>query len=914
MIQSSHIFLLEDLTLLQIKNISRTYVTGDLRQKALDEVSFNLRDSEFVAVLGPSGSGKTTLLNVVGGLDRYDGGDLVINGVSTKKYTDRDWDSYRSHTIGFVFQSYNLIPHQSVLANVELALTISGVSGAERRQRALTALSRVGLEQHVHKRPNQLSGGQMQRVAIARALVNDPDILLADEPTGALDSDTSVQVMELLKEVAKDRLVVLVTHNNELAEKYATRIIRLRDGRITDDSDPCAVDDGALPPPEHKNLGRASMSFATALALSFSNLRTKLGRTLLTAFAGSIGIIGIALILSLSNGVNRYIADIQKDTMISYPITIDAQTLDLSSMMQLGQQSAQRKADHPLDGVYSNPIGIEMASSYTASLTENNLTAFKKYLDDPDSEIAQYLGENGAIYSYDLSYGVYTRDPDGALVDTDTVTFDADSLTPSMDAMPTSPMKSAMEQKNAVFSQLLPGGDGAPVSQAVKDNYELVYGAWPEKYDEAVLLLDKNNEIDLDAMYKLGLLPSADYASLMDRLKSGEDANTKDYSFNYADVCKQSFSLIPACDRYTGNGDGTFSYAGNGKDATEKLLDGALTLRIVGVVRPAENGDLTLYGAVGYTNALTQHLIDYTDRSAVVTAQKARPDVNILSGLRFAPATDAQKAADTKTYVSELNVSGKAALCASLMADAYPGAMAGMSGEAQLAAALDNYIATAGESRLTAIYDKYISPGSYEDNMTAFGVVSRSAPSSVSIYADSFEDKDAISACIKDYNAAAAAADKITYTDYAGLLMKSVTTIINVISYVLIAFVGVSLVVSSIMIGIITYISVLERTKEIGILRAMGASKKNISQVFNAETFIIGLGAGVIGVGITLLLLIPGNAVIHHLTNTASVNAFLPVQAAAVLVALSMALTLIAGLIPSKKAAKKDPVTALRTE
>ena len=900
--------------MLQIKNVCKTYVTGDLSQKALDDVSFNLRDNEFVAVLGPSGSGKTTLLNIIGGLDRYDSGDLVINGVSTKKYTDRDWDSYRSHTIGFVFQSYNLIPHQSVLANVELALTISGVSGAERHRRAMEALDKVGLSQHAHKRPNQLSGGQMQRVAIARALVNDPDILLADEPTGALDSETSVQVMELLKEVASDRLVVLVTHNNDLAEKYATRIIHLRDGVITGDTDPLEREEGALPAPEHKNLGKASMSFATALSLSFNNLRTKRGRTLLTAFAGSIGIIGIALIMSLSHGVNQYIEDIQKDTMISYPITIDAQTLDLTNMMQLGQQSSQRKADHPLDAVYSNPMGVEMASSYTSSLTENNLTAFKKYLDDPNSEIRQYLGENGVIYSYDLSYGVYAYDPEGKLIDTDTVTFDKSTDTPSVSSMPTSPMKSAMQQQMQVFSQLLPGGDGTPVSAAVRDNYEVAYGRWPEKYNETVLILDENNEIDLDAMYKLGLLPSEDYEAMMKKLQDGQEADTEDHSFDYADVCGRSFYLIPECDRYKDNGDGTFSYVGAGEDETASLMDGAIKLSVVGVVRPTQDGDLTLYGSVGYTNALTKYIMDYTDNSAVVKAQKASPDVNVLSGLEFSPADDAQKAADARTYVSKLNVSGKAELGMKLMAAAYPSAAMAAQSEQALAAALDNYIASAGQSELVKIYDQYISAGSYEDNMTAFGVVSDTTPSSISIYADSFEDKDAISSCIEDYNTSASAADKITYTDYAGLLMKSVTTIVNVISYVLIAFVGVSLVVSSIMIGIITYISVLERTKEIGILRAMGASKRNISQVFNAETFIVGLASGLMGVGISLLVLIPGNALIHKLADTVSVNASLPVESAAILVLLSMALTLIAGLIPSRKAAKKDPVTALRTE
>jgi putative ABC transport system permease protein len=489
---------------LQIKSICKTYVTGDLEQRALDGVSFNLRDSEFVAVLGPSGSGKTTLLNIIGGLDRYDSGDLIINGVSTKKYTDRDWDSYRNHTIGFVFQSYNLIPHQTVLSNVELALTISGIDRQGRREKAVAALERVGLGDQINKKPNQLSGGQMQRVAIARALVNDPDILLADEPTGALDSENSVQVMELLKEVAGDRLVVLVTHNAELAEEYATRTITLRDGKITGDTNPLELDEETMAPPEHKNLGKSSMSFMTALSLSFNNLRTKKGRTLLTAFAGSIGIIGIALIMSLSSGVNRYIADIQKDTMLSYPIEIDAQTLDMTSMLKLGQESANRKADHALDGVYTNPTDIEMASGYTSSLTKNNLTPFKKYLDDPSSDISQYLGENGVIYSYDLQYGIYARDPDGKLINTDGVTFGESKTDAAMSNMPETPMKSAMQKQTQVFTQLLPGKDGSSVSAAVTDNYDLLYGAWPKDRNEVVLMLDENNEIPLTALYELG--------------------------------------------------------------------------------------------------------------------------------------------------------------------------------------------------------------------------------------------------------------------------------------------------------------------------------------------------------------------------------------------------------------------------
>lgn len=904
--------------MLQIKNVCKQYVTGDLTQTALDDVSFNLRDNEFVAVLGPSGSGKTTMLNVIGGLDRYDSGDLVINNVSTKKYTDRDWDSYRNHTIGFVFQSYNLIPHQTVLANVELALTISGISGAERRERAVKALERVGLGEQIHKKPNQMSGGQMQRVAIARALVNDPDILLADEPTGALDSETSLQVMELLKEVAKDRLVVLVTHNNELAEQYASRIITLKDGKITGDTDPLTVDESQLQEPEHKNLGKASMSLGTALSLSFNNLRTKMGRTLLTAFAGSIGIIGIALILSLSSGVNKYIDDIQKDTMISYPISIDAQALDLSSMMQMGAESAQKTSEHGLDKVYSNSMGVEMASSYTTSLTQNNLTDFKKYLDNPDSDINQYLGEIGVVYSYDLGYGMYTHDPDGVLINTDGVELgDTNSMSSMVSAMPEMPMKQMMEKNMQLFAEILPDSDGEGISPAVKDNYELVYGEYPSSYDEVVLILDSNNEISLDTLYELGMLPSGDYGELMDKLDAGEDIETKEYSWSYSDACQQVFYMIPACDFYKDNGDGSFSYAGDDEDAVESLMDGAIALKVSGIIRPAEGSNLHLYGNVGYTAALTSYVIEHTYDSAVVDAQRNSKDVNIISGLKFTPADDAQKAADAKEYLTGLNVSDKAAMLINFMR--ITGNTANLNaamamGEQGMANMLDMYMTSADEATLISIYDKYISPGSYDENMTAFGVVSRDAPSSINIYTDSFEAKDAVSSCINKYNESATTENQITYTDYVALLMSSITTIIDVISYVLIAFVAVSLVVSSIMIGIITYISVLERTKEIGILRAIGASKRNISQVFNAETFIVGLCAGIIGVGVSLLILLPGNAIIHSLAGTTDVNAYLPVGGAVILVVLSMILTLIAGIIPSRAAAKKDPVTALRTE
>lgn len=908
--------------MLQLKKICKQYKTGDLVQAALDGVSLNLRDNEFVAVLGPSGSGKTTLLNLIGGLDRYDSGDLIINNISTKKYKDRDWDSYRNHTIGFVFQSYNLIPHQSILANVELALTISGVSRNERRQRAKAALEQVGLGDQLHKKPNQMSGGQMQRVAIARALINDPDILLADEPTGALDSETSVQVMELLKEVAKDRLVVMVTHNPELAEKYATRIVNLRDGKITDDSDPFDLSNETVGTPEHKNMGKASMSFLTSLSLSFNNLRTKKARTLLTSFAGSIGIIGIALILSLSTGVNQYIENIQKSTMTSYPVTIDAQSMDLSSMLAAGRESSSNELTHELDGVYSNNSDVELAASSSMSIKSNNLTSFKEYLEADDCEILQYVGSEGIHYSYDVQFGVYAYDPDGVLVNTDGVVIGKE--TGNSSGIMSSMMGGTMDDTSSGnFEEMLAGADGSLISSAVMESYDMLYGAWPENSREVVLVLDENNEISLTVLYELGLLPSAEYTELMEKLENGEEIRAETQNWSYADACGQSFYLIPACDYYTQNKDGTFTYAGNSESKVAQLLDNAYELKISGIIRPKEDAaNASISGVVGYTSALSDEIISHTAESAVVKAQEASPDVNVLNGLTFSPADDETKAADAAAYLSSLSVSEKAELCRTIFgSDTVQGdnadmanRMAAMSDE-ELAATLDQLLEEGLDTDiLLSIYDRYVSSGTYEENMSDFGVVSLDAPSSISIYADDFESKEAITDAIDAYNKTVVDEDRISYTDYVGMLMSSITMIVDVISYVLIAFVAVSLIVSSIMIGIITYISVLERTKEIGILRAVGASKRNISQVFNAETFIVGLCSGVIGIGITLLLLIPGNAVIHALIGSASVNASLPVGSAILLIVLSVVLTLIGGLIPSRKAAKKDPVTALRTE
>lgn len=912
--------------MLQIQNICKKYVTGDLVQTALDNVSLNLRDNEFVAILGPSGSGKTTMLNIIGGLDRYDSGDLIINGISTKKYKDRDWDSYRNHTIGFVFQSYNLIPHQSVLSNVELALTISGISRSERRRRAKEALEKVGLGNQLHKRPNQMSGGQMQRVAIARALVNNPDILLADEPTGALDSETSVQVMELLKEVANDRLVVMVTHNPELANEYATRIVRVKDGHIVDDTDPYEIEQ-KLEEPQHKNMGKASMSILTALALSFNNLRTKKGRTFLTAFAGSIGIIGIALILSFSNGVNTYITDIQKSTMTSYPISIEAQTIDLTSIMQKGQSSMKDSdVTHELDGVYSNGTDIEMASSITTSFTKNNLTEFKKYLDNPDSEIRKHIRENGIVYSYNTKFDVFTYDSEGTFVNTDGSTLKSSSQTSATNMMADMSNDNGMTMmtgstgKTNNFTELLPGSDSASVSQAVTDAYDVLYGNWPSSYDEAVLVMNKNNEISSVVLYQLGILPTSEYKEIMKRIDAGEEVTMDTEKISYEDICNKEYYLLPASDMYVKDDNGNYkSIVSDNASLKDKAADG-IKLKISGIVRQNDDNDNALINkAVGYTKALTDYLMDYADKSEVVKAQRENKDINITNGMAFSPADDAAKIADARTYLTNLGVSDKASMFKNMMQMVYADNQQMYTqlmamGEAQQAAMLDSYLENPDDSTLLSIYNSYISTGNYDDNMDSFGVISEDAPSAINIYVDSFEAKDAVSDCIKKYNEGASEDDKISYTDYVGLLMNSVTTIINVITYVLIAFVAVSLIVSSIMIGIITYISVLERTKEIGILRAIGASKRNISQVFNAETFIIGFCSGIIGIAITLLLLIPCNSIIHAVTDSTAVNAALPPVSAVVLIILSMVLTFIGGLIPAKNAAKKDPVTALRTE
>lgn len=919
--------------MLRLENIYKRYTTGDFTQVALNGVSLTLRDNEFVAILGPSGSGKTTMLNIIGGLDRYDEGDLVINGVSTKKYNDRDWDSYRNHTVGFVFQSYNLIGHQSVLANVELALTISGVSKSERTQRAREALEKVGLGDHVDKKPNQLSGGQMQRVAIARALVNNPDIVLADEPTGALDSDTSVQIMELLKEVAKDRLVVMVTHNPELAEDYATRIVRVRDGVIKDDSNPVTAEEaGGSTEAKHETFGKASMNFATAMSLSFKNLWTKKARTLLTAFAGSIGIIGIALILSLSTGVNDYIAGIQEEAMNAYPISISAETVDMTSLMSSAGMMAGDAAEVDKDRseVYANNAWLEMDQTMNASITENNLTDFKRYLDDPDSDIQDYLGENGVVYTYDMSFDVYAKDENGDYVDTDRdaktsrdeqreATKDNKQAELSMNM---NPMTTGAQNGAQNFEQLLPGTDGALVSKVITDSYDMVYGEWPQKDTDVVLALDDKNSIPSNILYQLGLLSEDDYEAIRDDIEN--EKTPEDVTFNYKDLCGTTFSLVPACDYYQKQEDGTFKNVKDDAQKLEKIVDKGVELKVVGIIRPKDGSENKAITAnVGYTSALTERLASYSDDSAVVKAQEATPDTNVLNGVAFKASSDAEKAADAKKYMKSLGVSEKAQLLSVMMmsssssADTTTTAAMSQMGtdEASLAQALDSWLDNdPDQEALVSFYDQAMGDTTLEDNLEDFGKVSLDAPYSINIYTDTFEDKEAVNACIAKYNEGVSEDDKITYTDFVALLTSSLTSMVNVVTYVLVAFVAVSLVVSCIMIGIITHISVMERTKEIGILRAMGASKRNISQVFNAETLIIGLCSGAIGVGASVLAAFPINAILQNLLENVNVHVALPWQAAIILVVLSILVTILGGIIPARKASHKDPVEALRTE
>ena len=868
--------------MLKLQNIKKDYITGDTAVHALKGVSIEFRKSEFVSILGHSGCGKTTLLNIIGGLDRYTDGDLFINGKSTKTYKDRDWDNYRNHSVGFIFQSYNLIPHQTVLSNVELALTLSGVSKQERRKRAEDALKKVGLGDQLGKKPNQMSGGQMQRVAIARALVNDPEILLADEPTGALDSETSVQIMELLKEISKDRLVIMVTHNPELAKQYSTRIVKLLDGNITDDSDPYGGEETVKA--EKAEGKRPSMSFLTALSLSLNNLMTKKARTFLTSFAGSIGIIGIALILSLSNGVNAYIQKVEEDTLSSYPITIEKAGMDVSRLVKDLMGKNEAPEDREKDKIYSNNIMTEMMTAMVNGISENNLVLLKAHIE----KTPEFESNTSEIeYKYSTVMNIY--DEKGNRVNPNTVftTVFGESAAQSQQY---SGMSSFSNTE--VWTRLFDN------SEFLEKQYDVIAGRMPEKYNEIVLAVDKNNQISDYTLYSLGLKDVKELEEMMKKAQNGEKIEpTEEITYSYDDILNLKFKLLCNTDYFEKSENGTWV----NKTDDELFVQSQLAklgedITVVGIIRPAEGSVANdTAGFVGYKSELMEHLINKVNDSEIVKAQKASPDTDVLTGLPF-EANENMTYEELMAYIAALPENEHAEYAA------YTEQMtaAGMTNE-QIAERFNSAIKAKNSS------------ATYEGNLSLMGVSDLKRPSVINIYPKDFEAKETVAELIDDYNSAAAENEKITYTDYIGLMLSSVTTIINAISYILIAFVSISLIVSSIMIGIITYISVLERTKEIGILRAMGASKRDVSRVFNAETLIVGFSAGVIGILITLLLLIPINAIIGAITDISGL-AVLPVAGAAALIIISMLLTLIAGLFPSKIAAKKDPVTALRSE
>ena len=972
--------------MLKLKDIRKDYLAGDSVVHALKGIDLEFRENEFVAILGHSGCGKTTLLNIIGGLDQYTSGDLVINGKSTKNFTDGDWDIYRNHSIGFVFQSYNLIPHQTVLSNVELALTLSGVAPAERRARAIDALKKVGLGEQIYKKPNQMSGGQMQRVAIARALVNDPDILLADEPTGALDSDTSVQIMNILKEISEDKLIIMVTHNPDLAEAYASRIIRIKDGLIVGDSMP--YDSGREEQPQvEPGKKKTSMSFFTALALSTNNLLTKKARTILTAFAGSIGIIGIALIMSLSNGIQNYIDKVQEDTLSSYPVTIQAESYDMSGMMTslMGVHSEAEENKHENDAVYSSTILYDMMNSMISADKEvNNLKPFKEFL-ETDPEIGQYI--SSVQYSYDLDMNLYARDVDDNIVKTDITELlqNAMSLTFGGDY---SSYFSTFGQYYSVadaWQEMLPGENGELINPLLKSQYDLIYGHWPENYDEVVLVVNKNNEVSDLVLYALGLKSNSALADDMQAFMDQENLNTELESWSYEDICSRIVRYIYPADQYSYDEEtGEYVDLADEELGLRTLYNNGMDVKISGIIRQDEDAvSGMMSGSIGYTHALVEHVVNEAKNKDLVKRQLEDTTHDVFTGLPFLDDSDEAFSKSRKTeaakeyiaaasdeeladvyvkymsvpeddYVQDLIDEQMADMTRSDIEDMvlkyypeyssmlskmdddtlfdYVGQMIGEQVKQQYAAQMEAMYRNLPDDKLADefellaledddyfwIYNNAMPPvysdSTLKDNLKKLGYVDLDSPSIINIYVSTFEDKDSIADAIERYNDSVSDDDQISYTDYVALLMSSITTIINVISYVLIAFVAISLVVSSIMIGIITYISVLERTKEIGILRAIGASKKDVSRVFNAETFIIGLAAGLIGIFMTVLLNIPINIIVHDLTGIMSLKSELPMVGGAALVLISVGLTFIAGLIPSSLAAKKDPVEALRTE
>ncbi|MBQ8572943.1 MAG: ABC transporter ATP-binding protein/permease [Ruminococcus sp.] len=979
--------------MLNLKNIRKEYKMGDTTVEALRGVDVSFRDNEFVAILGHSGCGKTTLLNIIGGLDRYSDGDLQINGVSTKKYKDRDWDTYRNHSVGFVFQSYNLIPHQTVLSNVELALTLSGVKKSERKKRAKEALKKVGLGDQLKKKPNQMSGGQMQRVAIARSLVNNPDILLADEPTGALDTDTSVQIMEILKEVAKDRLVIMVTHNPELAQEYATRIVNLKDGLVVGDSNPVTEEElqnaeKAIKSESKKKQKKPSMSFFTALSLSFNNLLTKKARTLLTSFAGSIGIIGIALILSLSSGIQAFIDGIQEDTLSSYPIVSEEEALDMTTMMASMMSMSENGKDREEGKVYANTVMYDMLETVSGSASSsNNLEPFKAYLDRNGATLDEYV--NSIQYGYDLDLLIYDTNTDEKIEK-----LNPSALFEGMISDSYSEAISPTDYMLDVWQELIPSKDGGSISPLITEQYEIVEGGgrWPENYNEVVLVVNENNEVADTALYALGLKDSDEVDDILTALSKGEayesDAAT---SWEYSDILGKTFKLVLPTDLYSKNENGVWEDISENETLLKVAIDDSEDIEIVGIIRPREDAtSASITGTICYTKALTEFYIDAINDSEIIKEQMTDTSVDVLSGAGFMETgkeySDAEKAEMLESYISHISDKQKAEMYTEIITTApeeiltqsteqymlqYPDresrieamlsantgeggvdeetarlyfedmtdeeieslmvsnmekmisakyaeqAMAGLQSfsTSDLAAMLDAYYTDKTDAEKSADFDKFVPEVTLENTLHTLGSVDYNKPSSVSIYPISFDAKQTVTDMISDYNDQTNDEDdKITYTDYVALMMSSVSVIVDAVTYGLTAFVSISLVVSSIMIGVITYISVLERTKEIGVLRSMGASKRNISNIFTAETLIIGLISGLIGVGLTILLNMPINAILDLLLTDVTITASLPMGAGIILVAISMILTFIAGLIPSKMAAKKDPVVALRTE
>lgn len=895
--------------MLELNDIKKDYVSGSTTVSALKGINLRFRDCEFVSILGQSGCGKTTMLNIIGGLDKYTSGDLKINGVSTKNYKDRDWDFYRNNSIGFVFQSYNLIPHQTVLSNVELALTLSGVSKTERKKRAIEALEKVGLGEQIHKKPNQMSGGQMQRVAIARALVNNPDILLADEPTGALDTETSIQIMELLKEISKDRLIIMVTHNPELAKDYSTRIVRLLDGVITDDSDPYSLEDmeadirakeAAKAKTSEKKIKKSgkkqktSMSFFTALSLSFNNLMTKKTRTILTAFAGSIGIIGIAMILSISNGIQLYIDRVQRDTLSSYPITLQAESIDISSMVTSMTGNSDSEEHEDKSKIYSNDIMGDMINTMVKEVKSNNLSEFKKYIENGSSDIKSYVSD--IQYSYDVPLNIYMKDTSNGVEQLNPSTmFDSiygEGATSTSSAM-SSGMGMGMFSNSSVWNQLLGN------QQVLDEQYDVLAGHWPEKFNEVVLVADKNNEVDDYTLYSLGLKDPEEVRTLFKKMMVGESYETKkDISYTFDEILDTEFKLVMPTDMYKYNDvTGTWDdYSKDDKYMTNVVNNGT-DIKVCGIIRPNDDAVSTsLSSGIGYTAKLTEYIIEEVKNSEIAKAQLADTSVDVFTGVPF------DNDRNTEITMDDVNA---------YMATLSPEESAQM--QAMTSGMSDDQILQLFSASLKA----RTTDATLDSNKSKLGITDLDTPSQIDIYATDFDSKEKVQNIIKDYNKLQQDDGKeenvINYTDYVGIMMSSVSTIINAISYVLIAFVAISLIVSSIMIGIITYISVLERTKEIGVLRSIGASKKDVSRIFNAETLIEGFVSGALGIVVTLLLCIPANALIKHLTDISNV-AQLPVAGGVILIIISMFLTFIAGLIPAKLAAKKDPVVALRSE